>query len=189
MRTQEHDEHDALDANIDRRSLLGGGLVGLTTLVVGCGGTTPSGGDFGPADAAAETGPDPDASPMDAAETCAPAQCTDDANTLVVDLSKHPGLAKTGGSVTLTDSRYVDPFCGQSQFIVAQPTAEKFIALSASCTHSCCLVSFTGHGFFCPCHGSTFDLTGKVTGGPANGPLAQVPVCADGCGKLYLTLK
>jgi Rieske Fe-S protein len=176
---------------IDRRGLLGGGLVSLTTLAVACGGSTSSSPETPPADAATDGANDLDASAMDGegADACAPAQCTDDASTLVVDIAKHPALAKLGGSVTLTDARYVDPVCGQSSFVVAQPTANKFIAISSSCTHQCCTVSFTGQGFFCPCHGSTYDLTGKVTGGPAREALPKVPLCADGCGKLYLTLK
>lgn len=42
-----------------------------------------------------------------------------------------------------------------------------FRCLSSVCTHLGCTVNRAGEGFHCPCHGSTFDSQGKVTGGPA----------------------
>jgi cytochrome b6-f complex iron-sulfur subunit len=44
----------------------------------------------------------------------------------------------------------------------------KFIAMSAVCTHLGCIVKWnkdTGD-IRCPCHGGTYDLSGKVIGGP-----------------------
>lgn len=51
-------------------------------------------------------------------------------------------------------------------------------ALSAVCTHLGCLVKWSteAHGIECPCHAARFDLDGKVLGGPAPSPLAQIPV-------------
>lgn len=46
-----------------------------------------------------------------------------------------------------------------------------FRALSAVCTHLGCTVARATHGYHCPCHGSSFDNNGKVTGGPAPRPL------------------
>jgi Rieske Fe-S protein len=43
-----------------------------------------------------------------------------------------------------------------------------------------------GTELYCPCHGATFDFTGKVTGGPAKKPLANLAVCADSTG-VYVT--
>ena len=41
-------------------------------------------------------------------------------------------------------------------------------ALSSICTHrQCKLIAEPDHSFSCPCHGSTFDPSGKVTQGPA----------------------
>ncbi len=82
---------------------------------------------------------------------------------------------------------YVDSNCGADDaggvpIIVAQPSSGHFIAFSSRCTHACCDVAFVGTGFKCPCHGSTYDLSGKVTGGPAPRPLTGYPVCADACG-------
>jgi Rieske Fe-S protein len=45
---------------------------------------------------------------------------------------------------------------------------DKLVALSSNCTHrKCRLKAEKDHTFYCKCHGSTFDPTGKVTEGPA----------------------
>ncbi len=85
-----------------------------------------------------------------------------------------------GGSVSLTDSRYSDPVCQQNGFIVIQVSQGQFVALSNSCTHACCQVNLTQGELYCPCHGSSFDLQGNVTGGPAGQSLPTLPVCFDG---------
>ena len=56
------------------------------------------------------------------------------------------------------------------------PQPETFVAFDATCTHQGCPITYTGPGFRCPCHGSTFDQNGQVTGGPASTPLLKIPV-------------
>ena len=56
------------------------------------------------------------------------------------------------------------------------PAPDMFLAFNATCTHQGCPVSYIGPGFRCPCHGSTFDHNGQVTGGPARAPLIKIPV-------------
>lgn len=53
-------------------------------------------------------------------------------------------------------------------------------ALYAMCTHKHCPLDVDSTGFSCNCHGSTFDLTGSVTNGPAKDPLTILPVTKDG---------
>lgn len=59
-------------------------------------------------------------------------------------------------------------------------------AMSSVCTHAGCLLEDNAEtisaGLSCPCHGSTFDGNGNVTGGPARTPLQHyaVTVAADG---------
>lgn len=45
---------------------------------------------------------------------------------------------------------------------------DAFIALSSTCPHLGCKVSWEGpqNRFFCPCHNGTFDARGEATGGP-----------------------
>ena len=55
--------------------------------------------------------------------------------------------------------------------------------LSAHCTHLGCKINKTENGqLVCPCHGSEYDLTGKVLKGPAYKNLGEVPfnITADG---------
>ncbi len=42
---------------------------------------------------------------------------------------------------------------------------------TAVCTHLGCTVHMVETGYQCPCHGSTYDLLGHNTGGPAPRPL------------------
>ena len=55
-------------------------------------------------------------------------------------------------------------------------TREGFKALSALCPHLGCVISSSGRGFRCPCHGSTFDSHGTVLDGPAPRPLSWLKI-------------
>jgi cytochrome b6-f complex iron-sulfur subunit len=61
-----------------------------------------------------------------------------------------------------------------------------FTALSLVCTHLGCTVESKPDGFTCPCHGSRFDLWGKVTRGPAAKPLPFLRVESISGGKIRL---
>jgi menaquinol-cytochrome c reductase iron-sulfur subunit len=66
-------------------------------------------------------------------------------------------------------------------------TTEGFHAVSAVCTHLGCNVSHEeAHGFVCPCHGSTYDEDGDVTGGPAAWPLARYAMSLSRRGELVV---
>jgi cytochrome b6-f complex iron-sulfur subunit len=51
-----------------------------------------------------------------------------------------------------------------------------FNALSLICTHLGCTVEAKAEEFACPCHGSRYDINGKVTLGPAAEALEQLKV-------------
>jgi cytochrome b6-f complex iron-sulfur subunit len=60
-----------------------------------------------------------------------------------------------------------------------------FYAMSSVCTHLGCMVKHqkqpgAKEAFFCPCHGSRFDIDGSVVGGPAPRPLDRVRIEIDG---------
>ena len=59
------------------------------------------------------------------------------------------------------------------------------MAYSAFCTHAGCFIEnyqTEGQVIFCHCHNSMFDprANGKVVGGPAQAPLARLPIRLDG---------
>lgn len=49
-------------------------------------------------------------------------------------------------------------------------------ALNLICTHLGCTVTVREGAISCPCHGSLFDRQGNVLKGPADRPLARLPV-------------
>jgi len=80
----------------------------------------------------------------------------------VIDRARREGGASMGGAFV----RVVE---GQVQ------------ALGLRCTHlGCRLGRDPDGGFACPCHGSRFDADGAVLRGPAERPLARLPVRQDG---------
>lgn len=66
--------------------------------------------------------------------------------------------------------------------VITQPTAGKFVAFSATCTHQGCTVStITGDTVNCPCHGSSFALAdGSVVNGPATSGLPAKEIRVSG---------
>jgi cytochrome b6-f complex iron-sulfur subunit len=65
---------------------------------------------------------------------------------------------------------------GDSPILLVRTSESEVIGLSAVCTHQQCTVAPAGDALACPCHGSRYDLTGKVTQGPAPAPLKEFPV-------------
>ncbi len=59
-------------------------------------------------------------------------------------------------------------------------------AISSVCTHLGCIVAKEDWGFQCPCHGSQYNLDGKVTGGPAPRPLEWYEISQDVDGTLIV---
>ena len=59
-----------------------------------------------------------------------------------------------------------------------QPGKAEWLILQASCTHLGCIPTFAEgayHGWFCPCHGSVYDTSGRIRSGPAPKNLLVAP--------------
>jgi cytochrome b6-f complex iron-sulfur subunit len=75
-------------------------------------------------------------------------------------------LAATGSAALVTSAA--------GNVLVAHTGADSFVALTATCTHQTCTISaFSGQAYVCPCHGSQFDMNGRVLNGPAARALRQ----------------
>jgi Rieske Fe-S protein len=75
-------------------------------------------------------------------------------------------LAAVGGAALVQTSA--------GNFLVGRTAQDTFVALSAICTHQTCTINgFENQTYVCPCHGSSFDINGRVLVGPAAAPLRQ----------------
>jgi Rieske Fe-S protein len=83
------------------------------------------------------------------------------ARKLGVSLKKVPSLAEIGGSATVKIEG--------KELLLVRDAKSSVRALSAKCTHRNCNVTYNAKSkkIECKCHGSYFDLTGKVLAGPA----------------------
>jgi Rieske Fe-S protein len=143
------------EANPSRRAVFAGaGAVGIAGVLAACGSDeTPSGNG------------DPNTQP---GTTTAPAATTAPPGEVVV--AKTSDIPVGGGKVI-----------GDHEIVVTQPAAGNFVGLSAICTHQQCVLAKVESGRIkCGCHGSEFDLNGKVTTGPAKENLPKMPIKVEG---------
>jgi Rieske Fe-S protein len=61
-----------------------------------------------------------------------------------------------------------------------------YAVLSPICTHLSCTVNIEGAQLMCPCHGSTFDRSGRVLRGPAQRDLLRLPARLTPEGELVI---
>lgn len=81
-------------------------------------------------------------------------------------------LRQPGGAVKVALPGQADPI------IVTRIDDATYVAFSSACTHQGCevLLPDSDGVIRCPCHGSSFDMRGKVIGGPAPTDLPSFPV-------------
>ena len=83
-----------------------------------------------------------------------------------VDVSS---LGTDGATLVMTT-----PGLDGAPILVVRDGTSRFHALSMQCTHEGCPVRPPSQGIItCPCHGSQYDLEGRVRRGPAQLPLAR----------------
>jgi Rieske Fe-S protein len=96
------------------------------------------------------------------------------AKKLAVKLEQVPALTKVGGAVILK--------LEGKDVILIRESDSSVRALSPVCTHQQCYVKYNAgtHKLECGCHKSSYDLDGKVLGGPAPAPLPTFAAQLDG---------
>ena len=90
-------------------------------------------------------------------------------------------------TIDLNDAKYADlnsdgGFVIEGNIIIANVGNDNFVALSKTCTHAGCTVSYSAsnNNFPCPCHGSVFSTSGSVVNGPASSPLKAYTITKSG---------
>lgn len=81
----------------------------------------------------------------------------------------------------------VTPIPERNVFVVRN--GNSFHAISSICTHLRCQVGHVRNGFQCPCHGSRFDIEGKVLRGAAPRPLDWFEVTLAENGEIRVNTK
>jgi Rieske Fe-S protein len=113
--------------------------------------------------------------------------CTDDGvslvelppvsnKTIAISLDEFPMLKNVGGSIVGQASGYANPI------VVAHVRDDMFSALDAICTHERCTVAYNALNLTldCPCHGSSYEVDGRVINGPAVRALSRFTATSDG---------
>jgi len=87
------------------------------------------------------------------------------------DLPDRDARNENTGSAPATDANRSAMTAGVRDGVeVSDETRRKFIIMKANCTHLGCVpVGESGEydGWFCPCHGSHYDSSGRIRRGPA----------------------
>jgi Rieske Fe-S protein len=87
---------------------------------------------------------------------------------VTVPISASSPLASVGSAALVQTS--------VGMFLVARTADSAFSVLTATCTHQeCTITGFQNATYVCPCHGSTYNTSGVVLGGPAPRSLRQYP--------------
>lgn len=94
-------------------------------------------------------------------------------NTITLDLTKSDtksALSLAGGFLLISDAKVM--------VVNVNGTLKAFTSV---CTHNGCTVSgFSSNQIVCPCHGSKFDIEGKVVSGPATKALIAYATTKNG---------
>lgn len=99
------------------------------------------------------------------------------------------GVPKQLEYVATVQDGYHETKTDKALWAVKQPNGEVTV-FSPMCTHLGCGYHWDGAAqqFKCPCHGSVFDVTGRVVAGPAPRPLDVLPSKVDN-GRLLVVFK
>ena len=86
-------------------------------------------------------------------------------------------------------SVFVDYAPADGRIVQPEGATGKYSIVGANCTHLGCVPTKVDTGFdgwVCPCHGSKFDVTGRVTKGPAPTNLPLPPFAFADAGRLII---
>ena len=105
---------------------------------------------------------------------------------LRIKLSDYPHLLQELGSVRIGVAPLADSTTPQGEIypiLINRGANAKFYALDTACKHAGCVVPTydEAEGLIrCPCHGSGYDIDGKLLNGPATSGLNRYPIRFNG---------
>ncbi len=105
------------------------------------------------------------------------------AKKLAINLDKVETLQKVGGALILKIK--------DREILFIRDSEESIRSLDPTCTHEKCQVAFNAEKrtIDCPCHGSRYDLEGKVLQGPAPKPLESYDSYIDAKNRIIISLE
>jgi Rieske Fe-S protein len=81
----------------------------------------------------------------------------------------------TTSNALASDDARVRVVSTAGSYLVARMGPRMFVGLAATCSHEACgITDIENDAYICPCHGSRFDVSGRVLTGPAETSLYKV---------------
>jgi Rieske Fe-S protein len=104
------------------------------------------------------------------------------AGKVAIPLERVKRLGRVGGSIAIRIKG--------KEVLLARYAEDGVAAVSPICSHEKCVIAYRRKvsRFECPCHGSYFNVDGKVLNGPATRPLKTYDAWLDGKGRIIVDL-
>ena len=98
-----------------------------------------------------------------------------DGNTLIINIEDHPELKDIGSFKILKEVTIGEI---TDSIIIVKKSDTDYLVFSSVCRHKKCNVRYKKDRdlFVCPCHGSTYNMNGKVIKGPSQGDIPKYRV-------------
>ncbi len=102
-----------------------------------------------------------------------------DGDSVTFDLADYDELKQVGGFKVIKEVSIGET---TDNVIIVRKSEKEYLVFSSVCRHKKCNVKYKDEKklFVCPCHGSNYDLTGKVVKGPSTGNIPQYAAVLSG---------
>lgn len=96
-------------------------------------------------------------------------------NTLILPIEDYEELKEIGGFKVIKEVAIGEI---TDSIIIVRKSEAEYLVYSSVCRHKKCNVKYKKDRdlFVCPCHGSTYDMSGKVIKGPSQGDIPKYNV-------------
>jgi Rieske Fe-S protein len=117
----------------------------------------------------------------------APLHDTFGGDSVTLNLEEYEELKQDGGFRVIKEVNIGET---TDNLIIVRKSEKEYLVFSSVCRHKKCNVKYKDERklFVCPCHGSNYDLTGKVVKGPSTANIPQYDAILSGT-KLIISSK